>query len=432
MRRSRFDAGPARGSPASRGHERRDSSIRRARRSLSGGRPSARSLVSSAVTPPMPTTITAPNVGSLRAPRISSRPSASVIIGWTSDAVDVGVGLGFSPATRRSANASRTASSPRTFVTTPPTSVLCVICGREDLQHDRIAEPARPSRRRRRACSRRAAGDRDVVGLEQRLGRRLGQHLAVLHQDRAEQVPRAGAVELEADGDRPRRLVQDLEVAGVGHEVHEGADGMLRASCRSGCRPPSSDSRRRRGRRRRPSRRPGPACASARAAASPTWAALPVGSVIACGVRIASAASTSGSSSTTAVASPNRSGGASPSTSTGLACDHDGGRCSSSRSIVSSASGASVPPRSSSVSSAITPGPPALRDDRQVRAPGRLRRGEQLGDVEDVLDVGDPLDARALETPRRRRRPPRPCAPVCDAAAWADAANRPDLKATIG
>ena len=92
----------------------------------------------------------------------------------------------------------------------------------------------------------------------------------------------------------------------------------------------------------------------------PTAWAVAVGSVIACGVRITNTASTFLSFSTISTALAKRSGGASPSTSTGLPCDQQIGNNSLSFSIVSSLIWANSPSRSIRASVVITPGPPAL------------------------------------------------------------------------
>ena len=65
--------------------------MRRASRSLSGGNSSARSPSTSAVIPPAPTIITAPNTGSFFAPTISSNPSAERQHWLNRDAFDLGI-----------------------------------------------------------------------------------------------------------------------------------------------------------------------------------------------------------------------------------------------------------------------------------------------------------------------------------------------------
>ncbi len=248
--------------------------------------------------------------------------------------------------------------------------------------------------RRQRLC------DRNLVRVEQRLGGGLGQHAAALGEHRAHQLLRAPAVEREADRDRPRRLVQCLEVAGVGDEVHERADGLFgigvgwRRRPRSGARAPRAPSA-------RPSRRRAAASAGrpsiVRGAPPAQLRRRRLASVIACGVRITSTASTCLSASTALTASPNRCGGASPSTSIGLACDHAGGSAASSAASVAGSSSASAPPRASSASAAITPGPPAFVTIARPSAADRTLACEQLGGGEHVLDSLDAHEPGAAE-----------------------------------
>ena len=88
--------------------------------------------------------------------------------------------------------------------------------------------------------------------------------------------------------------------------------------------------------------------------------AVSVGFVTDCGVRITSMPSLSWSSPATCSAFAYISGGASPSTSTGLLCDHAPGRNELYFSIASGEIFASWPPPVTISSVVITPGPPAF------------------------------------------------------------------------
>ena len=133
------------------------------------------------------------------------------------------------------------------------------------------------------------------------------------------------------------------------------------------------------------------------AATSPTAWAVAVGSVMACGVRITSTASTPLSFSTISSALAKRSGGASPSTSTGLPCDQQLGQelvelCD--RLVGELGQLAVAGDQGVGGHHARAAG---IGDDGQPVALGGVLAGQELGAVEHVFDLEDPLDAGPLE-----------------------------------
>ena len=128
MRRSMFTAGFPR-YPRRSVHDLSDSSARRASVSFSGGRASDRSWKTSVAVPPIPTKITAPKTGSFFMPTIISKALGTATIFCKVTPRIVASGRLAWARSVISLKAAATALSVARSRTTPPTSVLCVICG---------------------------------------------------------------------------------------------------------------------------------------------------------------------------------------------------------------------------------------------------------------------------------------------------------------
>ena len=128
MRRSMFTAGFPR-NPRSSFQDLSDSIARRASVSFNGGKASARSWKTSVAVPPIPTKITAPKTGSFFMPTIISKALGMATIFCTVTPRIVASGRFALARSVISLKAAATAWSEARLSTTPPTSVLCVICG---------------------------------------------------------------------------------------------------------------------------------------------------------------------------------------------------------------------------------------------------------------------------------------------------------------
>ena len=177
----------------------------------------------------MPTMITAPNTGSFFVPMISSKL----------------FGIGDHLLHGHADDRRRRAASPW------PASIIrskaartCVVGGqvqhhaahvglvrdlrRVDLHHHRIAEPVRHFDRLVGRAGGLRLGDRNLVGFQERLRDVLREDLVALRSGSCRTRRAAAAVERELHRDVARRFVQDLQVAGVGDQVHERAHRLFR------------------------------------------------------------------------------------------------------------------------------------------------------------------------------------------------------------
>ena len=155
-------------------------------------------------------------------------------------------------------------------------------------------------------------------------------------------------------------------------------------------------------------------------AANTNCLAVSAGSVIACGATMARRPSVLGSASALCTARAKRSGGASPSTSTGFAWLQCDGRNESKWLIVSGASSGKVAPANTAASVAKTAGPPAFvtMASRGPRGRGCISRASERSNSSAIESTRN--------TPHRRNTASSTSscpvsAPVCDAAALAAA-----------
>jgi hypothetical protein len=189
-----------------------------ARMELSGGRPTARSPISSAAVPPWPKRMTGPKVA-------SPAPAHHLLDGEAGEPR-----LRHPLADMDEHLASRVLHRlGRVEVEADAADIRLVRdVGRENLERDRRADllrrPPRPGGIRGGPGEHR----RDAIGDEHRLRLRLGEHAPLLRQHGLDHCPRRLAVGRRQVGLGRRRLEQEVLVAAVGDELHEGAHRLVR------------------------------------------------------------------------------------------------------------------------------------------------------------------------------------------------------------